>query len=93
MEKQISKVTGLYDICTSLLGNNEENHEESNFINIKAKKNQKKQKKEKAILDITEEMTNGVNFAKHSTNKTALFNRMQQNWKKQQQYIMRHGII
>lgn len=38
-------------------------------------------------------MTNGVNFSKHSTNKTALFNRTQQNWKKKQQYIMRHGII
>lgn len=32
-------------------------------------------------------------FQKHSTNKTALFNKMQQNWKKKQQYIMRHGII
>lgn len=48
MEKQISKVTGLYDICTSLLGNNEENHEESNFINIKAKKKSKKAKKRKS---------------------------------------------
>lgn len=42
-------------------------------------------KKAKTILEITEEITNGVNVSKHSTNKTALFNRMQQNWKEKQQ--------
>ena len=42
MEKVVSKVIGLYDICTSLLGNSEENHEESNFINIKAQRKLKK---------------------------------------------------
>lgn len=31
------------------------------------------------LLDITEEMTNGVNFSKYSTDKTAFFNTMQQN--------------
>lgn len=61
MEKLVSKVIGLYDICTSLLGNSEENHEESNFININHKENLKKQT---TILDVTQEMTNGVNFSK-----------------------------
>lgn len=42
MEMQVSKVLGVYDICTSLLSNKEENHKESNFINMKAKKKAKK---------------------------------------------------
>ena len=63
----------LYAICTSLLGNNDQNRKESNFINMHTKKenNCKKQKKKNPILNITE-MTNGVNFLqmeKHSTNK------------------------
>ena len=54
---------------------NEENHEESYFVNMKAKKKKKNhhfEEKQKTILDITEKMTNGVNFSQHSTNKTAL---------------------
>lgn len=43
MEMQVSKVLGIYDICTSLLSNKEENHKESNFINMKANKQTKKQ--------------------------------------------------
>lgn len=105
MEKQVLKVIDFYDICTSLPGNNEENHEESNFINTKAKTKNKyieesakkptnqTKTKQKQTLEITEEMTNGVNFSKHSTNKTVLFSRRQWDWKKKQQYITRHGII
>lgn len=44
MEKEVSKVIGLYDICTSLLGTSEENHGESNFINIKAQRKLKQAK-------------------------------------------------
>lgn len=57
MEKQAPKVIDLYDICTSLLGNNEENHEESNFINTKAKmenkniKESKKKTTKKSTMD------------------------------------------
>lgn len=44
MQKQVSKVTGLDDICRSLLGTSEENHGESNFINTKAQRKLKKAK-------------------------------------------------
>lgn len=61
MEMQVSKVLGIYDICTSLLSNKEENHKESNFINMKANKQTNKKttkhphgKKQKTILEITE---------------------------------------
>ena len=43
MEMQVSKVLGVYDICTSLLSNKEENHKESNFINMKANKQKNNQ--------------------------------------------------